>query len=531
MVLSVSRGAMISGRTSQARSSEISLLLGCPPRAIKRASNYAILCATSRDAYGRGMSRRTPPPFPPLDPEAEEPFYRQIYHRVRDAIATEMLKPGDRIPSARGLANELGLARGTVESAYTLLAAEGYIQARGQAGTLVSPGIKPPVAQVPPPPVPDEDHTTSFRPDSVLPFQMGLPALDAFPRKLWARLAAHIVRSMQTADMVHPPAAGLWSLRAEIAAYLQVSRGIRCSPAQIFVTSGYRTSLELISHALLRPGDGVWVEDPGFPPTRELLQHLGIAPTAVPVDGDGMRIDQAMTLAPRARAAVVTPAHQSPLGVSLSLDRRLALLDWAKQTDAWIVEDDYDGEYRYISRPLPALKSLDRHGRVLYAGTFSKTLFPGLRLAYIVIPEALIDRFETIITAMAGGSPTLIQAVVTKFMREGHFARHIQRMRKLYAERRKLLVGAIQATLGDRVRIDAQPGGMHLVLRLPTDRSDRAFVQQMRGLGLYAEALSDWTSGDQETPALLLNFTNVESEESALSLVQRLATLFPAAHP
>ncbi len=233
---------------------------------------------------------------------------------------------------------------------------------------------------------------------------MGLPALDAFPRKIWARLAARCVRAMQPSDMALPPVSGLPSLRAGIAAYLQVSRGISCSPSQVFLTSGYRHTIELIGHALLKAGDRVWVEDPGYPPTRELLGHMDIAAVPVAVDGEGMVIADGLKAAPRARAAVVTPAHQNPLCVSLTLPRRLALLDWATRSKAWVIEDDYDGEYRYVSRPLPALKSLDREGRVLYAGTFSKVLFPSLRLAYLVVPEALVARFEQISQAFAGAA-------------------------------------------------------------------------------------------------------------------------------
>ena len=376
--------------------------------------------------------------FSPLDPAAAEPFYRQIYNRVRGAIAVGALKPGDRIPSARALTKELGLARGTIETAYSLLAAEGYIQAKGQAGTIVTPGLKlpEPIAS----PIREVDISiavTTFRPDTILPFQMGLPALDMFPRKIWARLGARCVRNMQPSGMVHPAIYGLPSLRAEIAAYLQVSRGIDCTPSQIFLTSGYRQTVELIGHALLKAGDRVWVEDPGYPPTREILLHMNMATVPVPVDRDGMIVSDGTRLAPRARAAVVTPAHQSPLCVSLTLPRRTALLDWATRNNAWIVEDDYDGEYRYVSRPLPALKSLDRDGRVLYAGTFSKVLFPSLRLAYLVVPPSQVERFEQISQVLAAGSPELTQTIVTAFITEGHFGRHIQRMRKLYAERRE----------------------------------------------------------------------------------------------
>jgi len=460
----------------------------------------------------------------PLDSAKGIPFYRQIYDRFRGAIASGVLKPGDRIPSARALTKELGLARGTIEVAYSLLAAEGYIQARGQAGTIVTPDLNPRTPVLSPEQPGSSIAPPSFRPDSILPFQMGLPALDAFPRKIWARLGARCVRGMQPSDMVHPAIYGLPALRGQIASYLQVSRGINCSPSQVFVTSGYRHSIELITHALLKAGDRVWLESPGYPPTRELLEPMHIEPVSVPVDQDGVVVSDGTRLAPRARAAVVTPAHQSPLCVSLSLPRRLELLDWATRNSAWIIEDDYDGEYRYVSRPLPALKSLDRDGRVLYAGTFSKVLFPSLRLAYLVVPEAQVERFEQIIQTFAGGSPELTQAIVATFITEGHFARHIQRMRKLYAERREATATGLESVLGKHLRIDSQPGGMHLILRLQGEKSDRRLVARMREAGLYAEALSDWATVDAAS-ALLLNFTNIDSQETAEKLGRRILRL------
>jgi len=462
----------------------------------------------------------------PLDAKTAAPLYRQIYDRFRGAIAGGDLKPGDRIPSATALTKELGLARGTIDAAYSLLAAEGYIEARGQAGTIVTPGLilrtlaSSPIRQ------PDPGFApTSFRPDSILPFQMGLPALDAFPRKIWARLGARCVRAMQPSDMVHPAVFGLPALRTQIATYLQVSRGINCSSSQVFVTSGYRQSIELIAHAFLTSGDRVWLESPGYPPTRGILEHMQITPVSVRVDHDGIVVSEGLKLAPRARAAVVTPAHQSPLSVSLTLPRRMALLDWAAGNNAWVVEDDYDGEYRYIGRPLPALKSLDREGRVLYVGTFSKVLFPGIRLGYVLVPEGQVARFEKIAEVFAGSVPQISQAIVTAFIAEGHFARHIQRMRKLYAERRKVTAAGLQSALEKHMRIESQPGGMHLILRLQGRRSDRRLVARMRTEGLYAEALSDWAVDHDMPSSLLLGFTNVGSQRTAEILGNRIASL------
>jgi len=281
----------------------------------------------------------------------------------------------------------------------------------------------------------------------------------------------------------------------------------------------------LIAHALLKPGDRVLVEDPGYLFTRPLLEYLHIKTTPVPVDPDGMRVSHGIAQAKGARAAVVTPAHQSPLGVSLSLPRRLELLDWATRQQAWIIEDDYDGEYRYVSRPLPALKSLDRDGRVLYAGTFSKVLFPGIRLAYLVVPAAQVERFEHVGQTFLGGCPELTQAIVASFMAEGHFARHIQRMRKLYGERREATARGLHKVLGEHISIDAQPGGMHLVLRLKAHQSDRLLVQRLGQAGIYAEALSDWNVHSQTGPGLLLGFANIDSQACAEALGKRILDL------
>ena len=478
-----------------------------------------------------------PPDLLLLDPSVGEAFYRQIYLRFRNAIADRLLKPGDRIPSARALAEELGVARGTVEAAYSLLTAEGYVETRGQAGTIVTLGLEPgaqatpamrdravaaPAAGLPmlPPtllPIPQP-----------MPFQMGLPALDAFPRKIWSRLAARSIRATAPGDMIYPPQAGVAALRREIATYLQLSRGVACTPAQVFVTAGYRETLQLIAGALLKPGDKVWTEDPGYQPTGQVLMQAGMIPVSVPVDGEGIQVALGVQEAPRARAAIVTPAHQSPLCVSLSLQRRFALLDWAARANAWIVEDDYDGEYRYVGRPLPALKSLDRDGRVLYAGTFSKVLFPGIRLAYLVVPESQIERFAAVGQAMFSGSPALTQSIVSDFIAEGHFARHVQRMRKLYGERRKIAADGLDGLLGKYLRVDPQPGGMHLILRVRGGRSDKALAAAMRKDGMSVHALSQRAVRYQTPPALLLSFTNIDSAATIEALGRRILKLVDA---
>jgi GntR family transcriptional regulator/MocR family aminotransferase len=464
--------------------------------------------------------------FSPLDPSSQEPIYRQIYWRFRGAITDGLLTPGERIPAARALAKELGLARGTIDTAYSLLTAEGYIQSRGQAGTVVAPGINVRAFSTATQRSSGSAGSPSIRHKApVLPFQMALPALDAFPRKIWSQIGARCVRATRIPDMANPSVYGLDSLRSAIATYLQVARGITCSPAQVFITSGYRNTLSLIAYALLEPGDRVFVEDPGYLPTRQLLEHLQMAVVPVAVDQDGLRVADAVSDPAGARAAVVTPAHQSPLCVSLSLPRRLQLLEWASREQGWIVEDDYDGEYRYISRPLPALKSLDRDGRVLYSGTFSKVLFPGIRLAYLIVPPAQVERFEQVGQIFLGGCPELTQAIVATFVTEGHFARHIQRMRKLYGERREMTARGLRKALGEQIHIDAQPGGMHLILRLKEQQSDRLLVERLQHAGIYAEALSDWSINGKADSALLLGFANIDSEDSAEQLGKRILEL------
>ncbi|WP_369789937.1 PLP-dependent aminotransferase family protein [Rouxiella sp. WC2420] len=459
-----------------------------------------------------------------LDSGSEQPFYQQIYHRVRTLIAEGMLKPEDRLPSARQLAKELGLARGTIEAAYSLLAAEGYIQSRGQAGTRIAQGLQ---AQPAPRQVSSIEPKNShgMHPTQIMPLQMGLPALDAFPRKIWARLGARYLRAMQPGDMKYPSLFGLPELRNAIAAYLHMSRGIPCTGEQVFITSGYRGTLQLIIHTLLQRDDRVWVEDPGFPLTRELLHNAQLKQVPIPVDAEGIEVVKGIQLALDARAAIVTPAHQSPLCVTLSLPRRQALLEWATAQQAWIIEDDYDGEYRYVSRPLPALKSLDNEGRVLYCGTFSKVLFPGIRLGYLVVPQQQISRFEQASIGFFEGMAEMTQAIVSAFMQEGHFSRHIHRMRKLYAERREMAAAGLTKVLGQHVLIDPQPGGMHLVLRLRGQHNDAEVAARMRDHGLYTHALSSWSSCSEGEKGLLISFTNIQTAQQAEEIGERILSL------
>jgi len=463
-----------------------------------------------------------------LDRDRAEPIYLQLYRRYREAIAAGRLQPGDRVPSVRSLASELNLARGTVELAYQMLTSEGYLLARGPAGTVVSQGLenlggaRPKAARRP------ATLPLSVAPGMATPhpLQMGLPALDAFPHKSWARLAGRAARTLDTAVLGYPDPAGYEPLRREIATYLGISRGIACAPDQVFVASGYRGALHLISHALLRPGDTGWFEEPGYPIARRYLEHMGMRLKPVPVDDEGLNVSAGIRRANDARFAVLTPTHQSPLGVALSLPRRLELLQWASRQQAWIVEDDYDSEFRYHGRPLPALKSLDRDGRVLYTGTFSKVLFPGLRLAYLVVPEQKVERFHSMAQQLAGACPILQQRTVAEFIAQGHFARHLRKMRTLYAARREGLVDTLSEMFGSRLHVQPQAGGIHVAAYLNAGQDDKPLAAAARARGLAIEPLSGWHMTKTSRSGLLMGFTNVVDTRHAQTLASTLKQAF-----
>jgi GntR family transcriptional regulator / MocR family aminotransferase len=458
-----------------------------------------------------------------LDRTSPLPVYRQLYDRTRAAIASGQLPPGERLPSTRSLAAQLGTARGTVDAAYAMLAGEGWIVARGAAGTVVAPQLAekrggPSPTRMVTRPTWSSPYSTEMSPR---PFRLGLPALDAFPRKLWSRLVASEARALSPAGMAHPDPAGNGKLREAIVAYLAIARGISCEPRRVFVTAGYQGALGLAARAVIVADDEVWFEDPGYHLARQGLTAAGARLIPVPVDGEGMRIADGITQAPRARFVVVTPSHQCPLGVPLSLPRRLALLSWAAAAGAWVIEDDYDGEFHYAGRPLPALKSLDRADVVLYAGSFSKVLFPALRLGYMVVPDRLVENFARASCSFHAGNAGLEQAVVARFMSEGHFARHLKRMRGLYGVRRAALADALAAAFGERLCIDRQPGGMHLLARPTGNARDTDLVCRAERHGLAPAALSPLSINKDCGQGLLLGFTNIP-EERAPELAEAL---------
>jgi GntR family transcriptional regulator/MocR family aminotransferase len=453
-------------------------------------------------------------------------MYQQIAARLRTAITAGTLAPGTRLPATRVLATQLGVARGTAETAYAVLAGEGLIITNGAAGTTVSPALRGRKSR-PLRPMATARGNTLPAPEPPQPFRLGLPALDVFPRTLWARLAAREARAVRQTDLAYPDPSGHPALREAIAVYLGLSRGIVCDPAQVLITGGYQGALAVVTWALLRDGDPVWVEDPCYHMARDGLREARARLVPVPVDSEGLQVARGQALEPAARLAVVTPTHQSPLGVSLTLPRRLALLAWAASQDAWIVEDDYDGEFHYTGHPLPALKSLDRSDRVIYAGSFSKVLFPGLRLGYVVAPARLVKRLAASAQRLQSGQSVFAQRVVAAFMRDGHFARHLRRMRTLYGARRAALAAALQDAFGETVSVTLQRGGMHLLARFAGDVPDTELASRAERDGLAPTALSQLCLRRRDQQGMLLGFTNVP-EEQAKALVKRLAAALPA---
>ncbi|MDK2778190.1 MAG: PLP-dependent aminotransferase family protein [Pseudomonadota bacterium] len=455
-------------------------------------------------------------------PQSELALYRQLYERFRAAIACGKLQPGDRVPSIRSLASELNLARGTVELAYQILSSEGYLVSHGAAGTLVSPELSGAVLSPPRPSAVAEPDSHPLTTSGAGLLQPGLPALDAFPHSSWTRLAGRNLRALHRTGLLSPDVAGYAPLRQALASYLAISRGIHCSAEQIFITAGYRGALDLICRTLLQPGDSGWFENPGYRFAREFLQHSGMQLHSVPVDQHGLVVEQGIEQHAGARFAVVTPTHQSPTGVTLSLARRLELLRWASQHQAWIIEDDYDSEFRYQGQPLPALKSLDHDDRVLYSGTFSKVLFPGLRLAYLVVPAALVSGFRASAGWLPGAGHMHLQATVADFMAQGHFARHLRRMRTLYAQRRQYLVSAIGEVFGKRLSVDPAAGGIHILARLPPQEDDRLLVRRAQKAGFALQALNDWRTEEAEAGGLIMGFTNIAGADAARALARQL---------
>lgn len=485
-----------------------------------------------------------------LDPALPEPLYKQLYGRLRAAILAGQVPRGARLPSTRTLATELGVSRTTTALAYEQLLLEGYLESRVGRGTIVSRHL--PVGltgdlrsrsdYVPG----DDEQTPLPRPvtrgaalDTVpqleriegsgsRAFISGQPALDLFPYALWARLIARRARHSLREHAGYQPPAGYAPLREAIAAHIGITRGVRCTPEQIIITSGAQGALDLASRTLLAPGDVAWIEDPGYFGARGALLAAEAQVAPVPVDAEGLVVAAGRARAPVARLAFVTPSHQFPTGVTMSLSRRLALLDWANEAGAWVVEDDYDSEYRYGGRPLEALQGLDRAGRVLYVGAFSKVLFPALRLGYLVAPTPLIAALLQARRFLDVHPPILEQMALADFLREGHYASHLRRTRKQIQHRRDCLHQELQRRLGGLLDVSLPEAGLELVGWLPRDKDDQQAVTLAEAAGVTVVAISRLCVEPPSRGGLLLGFAGIDEDaiqRGVKTLAEALAPL------
>ena len=482
-------------------------------------TGLAEFCITTLKSQFRGISNLIT-----IDRRASKPLYQQIYDSFRSRIIRGDLRAGDLVPSSRELARESRISRLPVLTAYAQLLAEGYFESRVGAGTFISSSLpsrstgslpsaargqrllSAQVAALP-------KYERPSWAESLGPFQVGQPELQKCPIEIWLRLVARYSRRMRLKALQYAGAMGLPELREAIATYLRTSRGVRCEAQQVMIVSGSQQALDLASRVLLEAGRAAWVEEPGYWLVHHVLKAARCRIVPVPVDAEGLNVTAGIKLNRNARAAFVAPSHQYPLGVTMSAARRLQLLEWAQRSRAWIIEDDYDSEYRYGSLPIASLQGLDRNARVIYIGTFSKVMFPSLRLGYLVIPVDLIERFAAMRQVMDICPTHITQAVMSDFIREGHFARHVRRMRPIYAERRRVLVAELERQLGDNVTIMGDQAGMHLAIFLTPGRDDRKIAATAARQSLWLSPLSSSYVGRTPRHGFVLGFGNTKANE------------------
>jgi GntR family transcriptional regulator/MocR family aminotransferase len=462
------------------------------------------------------------------------PIYQQLYEDVRLAVLKQELAPGARLPSSQAVAEELGVARSTVVQAYETLISEGYLYGVAGSGTYVAHILPEDFTQSPsaqlraswPPARSDLSErgmrmlSTRTIPSNVADkprraFDTREYATDDFPLETWATLAGRRLRSGDRAWLQFNEAAGYRPLREALATYLTGSRSVSCSAEQIVIFSGLASATTFISQVLIDPGDPVWIEDPGWPQEIAAFQLAGADIIAVPTDAAGLDVNFGIDACPTAKLAFVVPSSQIPFGTTMSMARRLALLQWAHETSAWIIENDFNGEFRYRGRPLPSLQGLDRHGRTLYLGTFSRTLFPSLRLAYAVVPESLVDRFVQARELFDIHPPVFEQLIAADFMNEGHFGRHIRRLRRLHAERQQVVIEAASTRLEGLLDIVPNDAGIFLVGWLPeeTDEDEACRVAALHEVSVDPLHAYYYRLPPDYRPGLVLGYTNFESSE------------------
>jgi len=483
--------------------------------------------------------------FVRIDPRSADTLQAQVYAGICQAIRQGVIATGTRVPSSRALAADLGVSRTTTVLAYDQLVAEGYVTTRGGSGTFVADDLPDEGARVPVPtpgserrhpPISARGRAIAAIPPTVLriagpprPFRIGTPALDRFPLQVWTQLTRRQLRSPTFGQLDYGHRAGLPALREAIADHVSRARGTSCVADQVVVVAGAQHGLDLISRLLLDPGDVAWMEDPGYPGARAALVAAGARIRPIPVDAQGLDADVGMRRARDARLIYVTPSHQFPLGVSMSLPRRLSLLAWARATGAWIVEDDYDSEFRFGTRPTPCLHGLDGDGRVIYVGSFSKTLFPALRLGFLIVPSVLHDAVLAARRASDIHPAALSQAVVADLMTSGAFERHLRRMRGEYRARLEALGDGLARHCHGALTLRPVRTGLHAVADLVGAADDDVFREAM-ARGLETMPVSGYYSvdrGAQAVNALVLGFAAVPPDV-LFSGTERLAAAIDA---
>ncbi|MGV2495344.1 MocR-like pyridoxine biosynthesis transcription factor PdxR [Pelagerythrobacter aerophilus] len=446
-----------------------------------------------------------------IDRTAKIPLADQIRHGVTIAIEQGVLTPGARLPSWQDLAAQLGVSRGTVRVAYEKLAAAQLIEATRATGTRVAQRPRA-VAKTEPPPDPGS-FIRVYQEMTQGPalYQMGVPAIETFPATLFARIRAHAIRAEASAPPLYPDPRGELELRREVAGLLAVSRGVNCSVSQVIITGGFSAGLGLTLSVLGLAGHKAWIEEPGFPWSRKGLELARLSLSPIPVDSEGIDVEYGIRHHPDAKLVVVTPGQQAPLGSTLSLERRLRLLEWANQSGSWILEDDYLSDLQLSGRAAPALASLDRAGRVIHIGSFSKTLSPSVRLGFVVVPVELASRFADVAACLAPPPGPAIQLATAEFMREGHYLRHLRRTKRAYAAKREALLECLR-TFASAEQIAR--AGLAVLLKLPRGAPDATIARELSAFGISPSPLSAWySSAENAEPGLLLGVATTPSRD------------------
>lgn len=477
------------------------------------------------------------PPFIALDDESDMPLYRKIYEAIRTSILTGEFHSGRQLPASRELARKLEVSRMTVINAYDQLIAEGYIEGRVGSGTFVASRLPDEFLQVTEPPRKTNSRLSNRlsrpslssygraiarsqaeilaynRATRAVPFQYGLAAIDRFPFDIWTKLTNKSYSTLKRDAFGYGDAAGYLPLREAVAAYLKSFRAVNCTPEEIIITNGAQHAFDIIGRVFLERDSRVWVENPCYISAKQVFMSLGARLKGVPVDREGMSLARAPKSERSPALVYITPSHQFPLGGVMSLSRRLQLLEWAHKGGTYIIEDDYDSEFRYESRPIPSLQGLDRNGRVLYVGTFNKIVFPSLRLGCIVAPPELAKTLAAVRTLSGSHAPLIEQATLAYFLNEGYFTRHLRRMRRLYEHRQKVLIHELQRHLSGKLEITETGSGMHVVGWLPNGIDDNRVVKRAADEGLKLVSVSSHSLTSWKRGGLVLGYTALNEEQ------------------